>query len=186
MSDQSKLGLGKVITEPQERDAIHVAVAPVVLAHEMAPGTHVGLDVTGRATSRTDKLVGVIDPFLKTRTPPGRTVWLFLYPGTITSLRHEWTHPALPVVTAPRADKSDSEKWMRAWAMEHMGEDYYGAADGKREEDAAYSDAIRAGHDMSVGPYEDARDHIDDEWWTHWEAITGAKGERGEYFSCGC
>lgn len=37
-----------------------------------------------------------------------------------------------------------------------------------------------------IGPYEDARDYIDDTWWTHWETITGARGERGSYFSCSC
>lgn len=36
------LGLGKIITTPQQRDAIHVAVAPVVANSELKPGQRVG------------------------------------------------------------------------------------------------------------------------------------------------
>ncbi len=41
---------------------------------------------------------------------------MFLYPRTITSLRHEWTHPAFgdtPKVYPP------SEQWIRDWAEDH-------------------------------------------------------------------
>lgn len=31
-----------------------------------------------------------------------------------------------------------------------------------------------------------AADIIDSEWWSHWESITGKKGERDAYFSCSC
>lgn len=65
-----------------------------------------------------------------------------------------------------------------------MGEDYYG--DGERSEDAAYAAAIAAGREHHIGPYEDARDYIDNEWWAHWEIITGERGDRDSYFSCSC
>lgn len=92
-------------------------------------------------------------------------------------------------VTSPPDDKDQSERWMRAWALRHVAYDYYGDHDGKnsmRSEDDAFAFAIRIGEDHFVGPYEDARDYIDETWWTHWENITGKTGERGVYFSCGC
>jgi hypothetical protein len=191
MSDQSKLGLGQIIptgpfTQKQQRDAIHVAVAPVVAAHRISPGMHLGIDRNGEATNRTIKSVGVADPYLKQTVLKGETFWLFLYPGSITSLRHDWTHPAFEPETKESflAERSSSELWMRQWAMENMTKDYYG--DGTITEDMAYAAAIDAGHRMSVGPHEDARDHIDDTWWNHWEIITGERGKRDEYFSCAC
>lgn len=71
------------------------------------------------------------------------------------------------------------------WAIKHMSYDYYGDGDSLPNE-TAYGKAIEAGKNNHVGPYEDARDHINDEWWNHWEAITGLIGNREGYFSCSC
>jgi hypothetical protein len=180
-----KLKIGQLITEPQERDAIHMAVAPVTVAHITTAGRHCGIDADGLASEYVKPYVGVIDPFLIGAANKGARCWLFLYPGSITSLRHEWAHPAFTTIAAPASQKTDSELWMRKWAVKHMGEDYYGDG-GQRSEDDAYASAIHAGHEHTVGPYEDSRDHIDDEWWTHWERITGKIGDRDTYFSCGC
>jgi hypothetical protein len=182
------LKLGQIINEPQQRDAIHIAVVPVVAAVSMQPGTRCGIDPTGKAAPciTASAYVGVVDPFLREAVPTGAQFWLFLEPGSITSLRHEWTHPAFGAVEAPVSTKEASEKWMRAWAVEHMSEDYYGDWDSKRSPEHAYADAIRAGHEHYVGPYESVNAHINDEWWTHWENITGVKGDREAYFRCAC
>lgn len=195
MSDQSKLGLGQIITTEQHRDAIHVAVAPVVAAQRIYPGDHLQLDKDGKAfgfRQRTADSIGVADPFLDSLVHEGETFWLFLYPGSITSLRHEWTHPAFtkaqPASLPPAMpDKSESEKWMRAWAVANMGYDYYGDSPDKNlSEETAYANAIQAGHRNHIGPYESAREHIDNEWWNHWEILTGQRGDRDTYFSCSC
>jgi hypothetical protein len=172
--------IGKIIGDDQRRDAIHIAVAPVIAAENLKPGQHVGLAGDSEHAAATGTTIGIVDPFLTAPVKPGQRFFMFLYPNTIKSLRHEWTHPAFG-----EAAKSASEQWMRAWAVEHVGDDYYGDG-GKVGEEAAYAFAIRAGYDLSVGPYESARDHIDNEWWAHWEAITGGKGQRGEYFRCAC
>lgn len=181
MSEQ--LGLGKLITTPQQRDAIHIAVAPVVAGEVLNAGDRVFFD-DGKALGcmSGNESVGVVDPFLRSTVHAGQTFWLFLNPGSITSLRHDWTHPEF---RQEAATPMTSEQWMRAWAVEHMGYDYYGDEE-RLSDERAYANAIEAGYSLSVGPYESAADHIDNEWWAHWEAITGSKGQRGEYFRCAC
>ena len=88
--------LGTKISEGEQRDAVHVAVLPVEAAHPMHPGDHVGL-LNGKASFDAKEQVGIVDPFLSSRVQPGECFWLMLYPRTITSLRHEWTHPAIAV-----------------------------------------------------------------------------------------
>ncbi len=87
--------LGKLIEGPVGRDAVHVAIAPVVAGERLRPGSHVGL-VMGEALgdSPDGAAIGVVDPFLPDFVQPGQRFWLFLYPNTVTSLRHIWTHPA--------------------------------------------------------------------------------------------
>lgn len=92
----TELGIGKLVeNDGQGRDAIHVAVVPVIAAVRLRPGCRVGLDEDGRAEiSETRHCIGIVDPFLEEWVEEGQKFWLFLYPGTITSLRHVWTHPA--------------------------------------------------------------------------------------------
>lgn len=181
--------LGSTIDENAGRDAIHIAVEPVVALESLKPGQHVGL-VDGGASQWAETKLGIVDPFLRGPVAKGDRFWLMVYPRTITSLRHVWTHPgfaeevAEPAIVA-EPSKDASVKWMMAWAMEHMSEDYYGDRD-KLTSEEALGNAIQAGHSHHIGPYESARDHIDGEWWGHWEAITGVKGSRDSYFSCGC
>jgi hypothetical protein len=79
MTDTVKL-LGKLVEGDPGRDAIHIAVLPMLALAEMQPGQH---------TTH-----GVVDPFLTEPVQPGQRYWLFLWPGSITSLRHVWEHPA--------------------------------------------------------------------------------------------
>ena len=87
------ISLGKLITTQRGRDAVHVAVIPVTAAQTLMPGSHVGLWEDGRVGD-SENPVGIIDPFLKEAVRQGQRCWLFLYPGTITGLRHVWQHPA--------------------------------------------------------------------------------------------
>jgi hypothetical protein len=89
--------LGHLIEDgDRRRDAIHIAVAPVTAAERLAPGQHVGLVREGSTelVGPCENAIGVVDPFLAGDVEPGQRFWLFLYPGTVTSLRHVWTHPA--------------------------------------------------------------------------------------------
>ena len=95
MSDAGST-IGKIITDGhRRRDAIHVAVAPVTASCRLHPGEHVGLlgedDVVGPCGEDN---IGIVDPFLRKPVERNERFWLFLYPGTITGLRHVWKHPA--------------------------------------------------------------------------------------------
>jgi hypothetical protein len=86
--------IGSLITGEAGRDAVHIAIAPVTAPCELAPGEHV--DQHGNREGPGVVPVGIVDPFLREPVLPGQRFWLLLYPNSVTSLRHEWAHPAFP------------------------------------------------------------------------------------------
>lgn len=187
---EQKPNIGQILSSEESlRDAIHIAIYPAIAGHRLAAGSHVGLNDKGEASYLQDeKPIGIVDPFLNCAVQKGQRFYLFLYPNTITSLKHFWTHPSFDdkvILPTQKPVKSFSQEWMTKWAVRHMGEDYYGDGNPVSEE-TAYGRAIDAGYEHSVGPFESARDYINDEWWDHWENITSSKGDRSEGFSCGC
>lgn len=77
---QEATKLGALITDPHAgRDAVHVAIIPLIATRRMMPGEHLKS--------------GVVDPFLTAPVEPGQRYYLCLYPNTVTSLRHVWTAP---------------------------------------------------------------------------------------------
>lgn len=112
--------LGKVLGTPQPRDAIHVAIASVVVAsgQTLRPGQRVGFAPNSTRVVMppglyqwkdqpgcpgafnvseehfTVSYAGIIDPYLDRIVKEGEWVWMCLDQGSITSLRHDWTHPA--------------------------------------------------------------------------------------------
>lgn len=109
--------LGTIISENEKRDAIHLAVEPVIAGQYLRPGMHVGIGENGKAFDRGPELnVGIVDPFLTTNVNEGERFWLVVYPRKITSLRHVWTHPAIDAVKEKEQDeKKISETWIRDW-----------------------------------------------------------------------
>jgi hypothetical protein len=88
------LPIGRLISGEEGRDAVHVAIAPTTAPCELQPGQHV--DRHGNPEAPDVEPVGIVDPYLREPVQKGQRFWLFLYPNTVTSLRHEWTHPAFP------------------------------------------------------------------------------------------
>ena len=181
--------LGMIIDDTQKRDAIHLAVAPVKAACLLRAGEHILIEDGVASPASMNEGHGIVDPFLSVPVTAGQTFWFVMYPRKVTSLRHVWSHPDFPdevgVSAAPVAGPvGTSEAWMRAWAIKHMSDDYYGDYDKPLSDEQAYANAIEAGHTNHAGPYESAREYIDSVWWDHWEAITGCKGDREMYFSC--
>src|SRR5580698_4671880 len=86
--------LGTIIDERAGRDAIHLAVEPVVAGETLIAGADVGFLEDGTVGGSAKTLLGIVDPFLKSPVLSGERFWLVVYPRQITSLRHVWTHPA--------------------------------------------------------------------------------------------
>lgn len=91
--------LGQLCVGNEGRDAVHIAIVPVRAECPIRPASHVWLTEIGGARtsalgSRNEATIGVADPYLTETIETGEWFYLFLYPGTVTSLRHVWTHPA--------------------------------------------------------------------------------------------
>ncbi len=95
MSDETRLG--ELAPEGAGRDAVHIAVLPIMAGENLGPGDKVRI-LDGRAFgwSTGEGYVGVVDPYLDQIVGTGQTFFLFVRPRTITGLRHVWTHPDFP------------------------------------------------------------------------------------------
>lgn len=191
----SEVILGKLVDESvARRDAVHVAVIAVLAGEALTPGRHVGL-IRGQARwtistlDGTPVLIGVVDPFLASTVHAGERFWLFLYPNTVTSLRHDWTHPAFdhPPVSpsGPPAKASESETWLRAYA-EEIGISYGRLMQGAEnflEGGLSYYDGIVLNYDTPDCVYIKRA-----EFWVHYEVVTGAvvTDYDATFISCAC
>lgn len=200
--------LGKIITEdgPEiRRDAVHVAVIPMVAGEDLGAGDAVNItpgeapvairnDTYDAQTLEHDHRgsIGIVDPFLpggyKGSVKKGERFWLFIYPGQVTTLSHVWTHPAFPNDGAAPAvaanDRQKSENWLRAYAMQYMR--YSTPEEGYRKllEQMESGTITYEGTDMhSRGDLQDA-----DELRHHTEVVLGKRinYDDFEYFSCTC
>ena len=186
--------LGTIIDERAGRDAIHLAVEPVVADIRLFPGQDVGLDASGHATSMVPPL-GIVDPFLKQPVQPGERFWLIVYPRQITSLRHVWTHPEFPESSAANPAMTSSEIWLRGWCSQSGVATYEQfiqavktGSSGKLDEPYGdfYGLTFDDGRFCTCG-YENKEVSIPNEFWDHLEVVTGQKFRtRTDYFSCSC
>lgn len=165
---------GKLITDKQERDAIHIAVAPVVAHCILNPGQHIGFikDDNRTVSYMAGKKIGIVDPFIPRVIAAGEEFWMFLYPNTITSLRHDWSHPEF---TKTGQDRQEAINWITVWASK------YGMS---------FEYAMECGHAQDFFLGEVYYDQIPPEFWIHFEVLTGIKVSdevRNEtHFHCAC
>lgn len=89
----SELNIGKILDSNPGRDAIHVAIAPVIAIQELQPGQRIGLVDGESKAGVTSRPLGIVDPYLTESVKFGQMFYMFLFPQTVTSLRHVWTHP---------------------------------------------------------------------------------------------
>lgn len=114
--------LGTIHTRDEKRDAIHLAVLPIEAGQRLIRGNHiVVLDGVALAVpGGHPKAVGIVDPFLTGAVEKGQRFWLVIYPRTIQSLRHVWSHPAFPDEAGyPPAHVDDDATTVKARAAIH-------------------------------------------------------------------
>jgi hypothetical protein len=188
--------LGTIIGEGAGRDAIHLAVEPVIASERLLAGQDVYLLPDGRAAKGKDKAVGIVDPFLKESVKPGEKFWLVVYPRQITSLRHVWSHPSFPE-EAPATEITEedrtqaeavakrlqgvtpSETWIREYA-DRMAVDYGELMDHAK-------DHAEHGSYWSEDRFEG--ESIPNGFWDHYETVTKQEVDpenRDNLFSCSC
>ncbi|WP_374633974.1 hypothetical protein [Ferrovibrio sp.] len=177
--------IGKLLPEGTPRDAIHIAVAPVVAAYgELQPGQRVTLSLWREegpvAYASEDQVDGIVDPFLTAPVKEGERFFLFLFPNTITALRHEWSHPAFPAQQPMGADRVASEAWLRNYAERYCAnyEEMVSGAVSRR--------GYCFGDDDGPPQYRNAAA----EFWHHIEVVTGKKFDKDHRentpFRCAC
>lgn len=180
--------LGTIIDDTAGRDAIHLAVEPVIAGEHLKAGQDIGIR-DGKAYASDVELLGIVDPFLDLIVQPGQQFWLIVYPRTITSLRHVWEHPAFKETdlqkrviaeqVALRLTSGGSMEWLKNFA-DGRGVDY-------EEMMEVAKGHSKGGYDyITVGEMDT---DVPDEFWDHYERVTGemvATDQRGSFFSCSC
>lgn len=100
--------LGMIHWKEEKRDAIHLAVDPVIATAGLAVGCKIGI-VDGyayRAGTPMSETIkggegnvpyhGIVDPFLPSAPMPGQSFWFVMAPRMVQSLRHVWEHSDFP------------------------------------------------------------------------------------------
>jgi hypothetical protein len=185
------------VPNTEHRDAIHIAVIPAVAGERLHPGEFVTKDPIGEddpffyVTENPENIIGIVDPFIKRRyILKGQKFWLFLVPGTITGLRHEWTHPAFDTSKENKQilkvydPKANAEAWLREYCDKYSDSapSYETLIKAVEEGYDKYSDFLTINGS-------DAHGEIPDEVWNKLEIVLERKfnkDERPADFSCSC
>ena len=134
MSERKKMSdpiLGKLIEEPVERDAVHVAIVPMIAGEPLERGERFRLQYGEKNVALSgiynsdEECVGIVDPFLNVEyVEEGEQFWGMLFPQTVTGMRHHWQHPAFDETEVveetdtpnPNPNPNEHEVWLREFA----------------------------------------------------------------------
>ena len=173
--------LGVKINGPASRDAVHVAIVPVTAATGLRPGEPIELE-RGSQTQVVNgvKPIGIVDPFLRSPVKTGERFYMFLFPGTVTGMRHHWSHPSFGDEITSEDDHAASVAWLQSAAVK-LGVRY----------EVLVGDDSPLVHNDYIDNGQSIRDIWDDiaaEVWKHRRNVTGVDvgdDARGG-FTCSC
>ncbi len=207
MASDQEITLGKPIThENPTRDAIHIAIYPAVAAHPLIPGQCVSFwakdnfELMGIVDydDIDNPPVGIVDPFLEGKIKKGTRFWVFLFPNTITALRHVWTHPRFTEQSqAVRVGDAMQHAVNRLEDLKNQSMDWIANFAGKMDITAT-SLMLAADQYVADGDYTrmDSEKYKDvwkafPEFWKHYEIIRGPLNwDKADYvdvpFTCSC
>lgn len=177
--------LGRLASLGAGRDAVHVAIIPVVCEEEVEPGQPLKIEDGKVVKSEHFGRVGIVDPFLDRPVDPLKSFYMLLNPGSITSLKHVWTHPAFG--DEVEAIDDENMRFFREIAATC-------SMNVQKLLDAA-SDYAESGEYTYMGNNENYTDVTAREWeefWRRWKVHTGKEAvykdfyDRGSFFSCSC
>lgn len=190
--------IGRIIKPEEEsgRDAVHFALFPAVAGQDLTRANVVYMEGgVAHCFNPARKSVGIVDPFLMHGVKKGEKFWVFLFPNTISGLRHVWSHPDFPEVGAegltkekPSKNKTLEEQCVEqaiAWMKNHADKNTH----------LSYVALMNAADDyLETGEYyhlgQDTTGYeCTDEFWDNYEIIRGVKvkpDDRGHFFSCSC
>lgn len=187
--------LGTIIDETQKRDAIHLAVEPVIAGMTLAPGRRITVR-DGVAWAKADETaLGIVDPFLSAPVKKGERFWFIMMPRMITSLRHVWAHPAFPDEAGTPAPADDPVSKSRAWINDFAAK-IDQTPNRLMEAAELWLDTYHEQSWGGSGEYtydnsESYKDHWDafPEFWSHYAVVTGKdvpEKARKSFFTCSC
>ncbi len=210
MSDKRKVStdaletLGTIIDNTQKRDAIHLAVEPVIAGENLYPGAHITVKDGVATMTKVGQGLGIVDPFLPELVQKGQRFWFVMYPRAVHSLRHVWTHPAfadealVPSATVtevkvtllhPEYSLDESQAWIRRFASscDVDYDDLMQAVDTGSSSPDKYGNRLYVDDDYIMSYGSDAHGEIPDEFWDHAENVLNKKLTiRPSFFSCSC
>ncbi len=125
----AKVELGKLVEDMSiGRDAIHIAVIPVIAAEKLYPSQKISCnDLLYAVSDNSDRYMGIVDPFLTSPLFKEDKFYMMLKQDSITGLKHVWSHPIIDSICKDRLENeedvmddtsriSDSMIWMRNFA----------------------------------------------------------------------
>lgn len=200
--------LGMVHPSKQYRDAIHLAVEPVVAGEILQAGDHIGYLADGRVGKATDCVLGIVDPFIEGYVTPGQEFWLVVYPRKITSLRHVWSHPAFPetvdvkLVTAfPMPDFAAQDPVLKPFSVPNSATPWKPVDTNEMVEESravAWIQKFAANHSLDYEELMESADsylqygeyltkggdlegcYVPDEFWDNYQVVKGKKVEEND------